>query len=265
MRTIAILAAAAAAAGAAHALEPFRSYDNFGSTPLDAKRWVDGERVRQIRGGALNLMQRTYGATASDSGLTFVNFNENMASPGAVTALKAKVTVNSVETATCASNPGAVGQSRARIIGSLFNSATPTPGSQIDDVIAQVRITRFSNSADPAGTLRVQGLVNHCTSADCNAAVTIGNVVDLGTTTLGQPVVVQWQWDQGSKTVFFSRDGGAASGAVAYTESDLSPPSLAFKQASTRLDLPNCMTAGASVGAVDAAFDNVQVNKSAAP
>jgi len=263
MKTITILAALLAA-GSAHALEPFRVYDNFSSTPVNPALWTGGERVLTTKGGALNLMQRSWGLATADSGLSFVNFNENVTDPAAVTALRAKITVNALEVNACPSSP-AVGQSRARIIGGFFNSGTPTPGSQLGDVIAQVRLTRLSNSADAAGVLRVQGLASLCTSADCNNASVIGNIVDLGTVNVGQATTVQMQWDQPAKSFLFARDNGAFSGSVAYTQSDASPPGLAFKQLSTRLDLASCLSAPRVPGSVDASFDNIAVNKSAAP
>ena len=89
----------------AQALEPFKAYDSFAAAPLSPDRWADGERSRVIKGGALNLVQRTWPLTNADSGLTFMNFNENLVDPAPVTALKAKVTVNALEVSTCAANP----------------------------------------------------------------------------------------------------------------------------------------------------------------
>jgi len=57
----------------------------------------------------------------------------------------------------------------------------------------------------------------------------------------------------------------AASGSVGYADSDASAPGVPFKQLSTRLDLPSCLSAPRVGAAVDAAFDNVLVNASAAP
>jgi hypothetical protein len=262
-KTVITLAALAAAAGAAHALEPMRNYDSFGTVPIDTTRWSETERVRQIERGALRLMQRSVGAAGSDAGITSINWNENVTDPAAVTAIKARVTVNAVEAASCAANASA-GQSRARIIGGFFNVGAPTPGSQVGDVIAQIRVTRFSNSTDPAGTLRVQGIASICQNAECSSTTTIGNIVDLGTATLGQSLVVQIQWDQPAKTFLFGRDG-VTGGSVAYTNDDSNPPGVPFKQLSTRLDLPNCQSAPRTIGSVDATFDNVGVNRSAAP
>ena len=266
MRQLALAAfvAAVVTSPQAFALEAFKPYDTFGAQPISADRWFDTERIRSIKAGVLQLAQRSYGFNTSDVGATFVNWNESLTNPAAVTALRAKITVNAVEVSSCAAN-ATLGQSRARIIGSLFNNGTPTPGSQVGDALMQIRVTRFSNSADPAGIMHVQGIMNICTTADCNSATTVGNVVDLGTVAVGQATTVQMQWDKGGKTVLFSRDGGAFSGSVAYADSDASPPSLAFKQLSTRLDLPSCTSAPRVAGYVDASFDNVLVNASAAP
>ena len=266
MRPIVCIAAlsAALASVTAHALEGFSIYDDFTALAIDPVRWADGERTREIRNGALNLIQRTYGAKGSDSGLTFGSWNEGFANPQAVTELRARVKVQALEVNTCATNT-AVAQSRARIVGSFFNTGTPTAGSQVGDVVAQIRVTRFSNSADPAGVLRVQGLVVLCTTADCASSSLIGNAVDLGTVTLNQWATVQMRWNQGGKAFLFSRDGAAFSGSVGYAEADASPPGVAFKQLSTRLDLPNCLSAPRVAGSVNAWFDNVYVNSSAVP
>jgi hypothetical protein len=261
---IAVVLAAAALATTAQAAEPFKAYDTFSAQPINPARWLDAERTRAIKGGALQLLQRSHGLTSADSGLTFWDWVESFPNPMAITAIKAKITVNALEVNSCASST-AIGQSRARIAGSFFNTGIGTPGSRVGDALAQVRITRFSNSADPAGVMRVQGFLSICTSADCNSGSVVGNIVDLGTATVGQPVVVQMQWDQGAKSFLFSRDNGAMSGSVAYADSDTHPPSMPFKQLSTRMDIPSCMSAPRVTGMVDALFDNVLVNASAAP
>jgi hypothetical protein len=252
------------ATASAYAVEPFRPYDNFATTPLDSARWQEVERVRVIRNGALNLLQRNLSANIADSGVAFYSWSESVANPAAVTAIKARITVNAVEAQACTTNPAVV-QSRARIVGTFFNVGTPVPGSQVGDVLAQVRLTRASNSADPAGVLRVQGIASVCTNTDCSGTTTIGNIVDLGTTPLGQATTVQLQWDQPGRAFLFSRDNGANSGSVGYTESHALPPTLPFKQLSTRMEVANCLSAPRVSGLVDARFDNVQVNKSAAP
>ncbi len=252
------------AAVPAQALEPFKIYDRFTDKAIDPTRWSDNERIREIKGGAMRLMQRTYGLSNSDVGSTPTNWQANLnPNPQNITAIKATVTVSALEANACPSN-ATPGDARARIIGGFFNTATPTAGSQLNDVIAQVRILRASNSTDPAGLLRIQGVLSLCTSADCNNAVTIGNVVDLGTVMVGTPATVSLQWDKPGKTFYFGREG-ATTGTVAYAESDASPPSLAFRQVSTRVNVPMCQSAPRVSSMVDALFDNVFVNRSAAP
>jgi hypothetical protein len=252
-----------AAAMPAQALEPFRIYDRFTDRTLDSARWLDGEKIRAIRGGEMQLMQRTWGLSTSDSLLTPTNWHSNLQTPQNFTALKARVTVSALETTSCPSNP-AIGDARARLIAGFFNAGTPTPGSQLNDVIAQVRLIRLSNSTDPAGLLRVQGVVSLCTTTDCNGATTIGNIVDLGTVMVGTPTTVQMQWDKGGKTFHFAREGAGA-GTVAYAESDANPPGVIFRQLSTRVNVPSCLSAPRVSAVVDALFDNVFVNQSAAP
>jgi hypothetical protein len=260
-----ILAALCAAAGApALALEPFRIYDQFSDAVANPERWLAGERVLTVQNGGLRLMQRAWPQTASDIGAGFSNWSDNFANPGSITAIRTRVNVRALEVSTCASNP-AFSQARARIVGGFFNAGSPVPGTQIDDVIAQVRLTRAANSADPAGVLRVQGLLTRCTNADCSATLVIGNVVELGTVSLGEPTVIEMQWDKPGKTFYFARDRTAHVGTVAYAESDALPPSNLFRQLSKRVDLPNCQSAPRTAALVDVRFDNVQVNQSAVP
>jgi hypothetical protein len=260
-----ILAALCAAAGApALALEPFRIYDQFTEAVASPDRWLAGERVLAVHNGGLHLMQRAWPVTTSDIGAIFSNWSDNFANPGAITAIRTRVNVRALEVSTCASNP-AFSQARARIVGGFFNAGNPVPGTQIDDVTAQLRLNRASNSADPAGVLRVQGLLSRCTNNDCSTTIVIGNVVELGTVSLGQPTVIEMRWDKPGKTFHFARDRGAYAGTVAYAESDALPPSNLFRQLSTRVDLPNCQSAPRAAAMVDVRFDNVQVNQSAAP
>ena len=251
------------AAAPAQAVEPFKIYDRFTDKPISPLRWQEGERIRTIKNGSLQLMQRTWSLPFSDVGLFATNWQLDFQNQPAITAIKARVTVDALETAPCPTN-GSIGDARARIIGGFFNVGVPTPGSQVGDAIAQVRLFRASNSADPAGLLRLQGLLSICSNADCSGATTVGNIVDLGTVALGTPTTIGLQWDKAGKTFYFSREG-ATTGTVAYAQSDSSLPSLMFRQLSTRVNVPNCFSAPAVSAVVDARFDNVSVNASAAP
>lgn len=248
-------------AAAAQALEPFKIYDRFTDRTIDAARWGDNERVRVVKGGQLQLMQRTWGLGNSDEGLTFGLWNSSIAMPLNVTEIKAQITVTALEAPACAGNP-AIADARARIVGSFFNTGVPTPGSQLNDVVAQVRVHRASDSTDPPGLLRVDAFVGICRLDDCSGTRPIGEVVDLGTVALGTPTTVQLYWEQPTKTFYFAREGGL-SGTVGYAESDVNEPSLPFRQLSTRVNVPNCQSAAQVNAMIDAVFDNVSVNRSA--
>ena len=250
------VAAQALAIPAIHAAEPLKAYDKFSDKPLDPARWQESERVRVIKGGAMHLMQRTWGSDASDVNLTAFNWSTPLANPASITAMRARVSISAIETSACQAN-AVVADSRARLIGGFFNVGTASPGSMVGDVIAQLRLVRFSNSTDAAGVLRVQGVASLCTSSDCGLATTIGNVVDLGTVAVGTATTLQLEWDQGGHAFRFTRDG--VTGTVGYADSGLNPPGVLFRQLATRVNVPNC-TAGRMSGLVDAKFDNVFVN-----
>jgi hypothetical protein len=267
MRSIAIMAAVAAqvmALPAVQAAEPYALYDSFSASPINPELWSEGERLRTVKAGALYLMQRSWGLDTADVGVTSANWSSSLTGAELITQMRMRVIVSAIQTNACPSNP-AVADARARMIGGFFNVGTPTPGSQVGDVTAQIRLLRTSNSTDPAGVMRVQGVVLQCTTPDCAGAFTVGNVVELGTVATGSSANLQMQWDQAGKTFHFSRDAGAYAGTVAYTQNDTSPPGVNFRQLSTRVNLPNCMSAPRVSGLVDVRFDHVYVNQSAAP
>ena len=135
---------------------------------------------------------------------------------------------------------------RARLFGTFFNTGAPVPGSFVGDVIVQVRAVRFSNSADPAGVLRVQGLASLCTSSDCNTSTLLGSVIDLGTVNVGTQTEVQMEWRKVDKKFVFLRDAGAQTGELPYTVSDAAGPGRPLQSIGTRIDVANCATAPTS-------------------
>jgi hypothetical protein len=211
-----------------------------------------------------------YGSQAS-SGVTKVAYNESLRNSQGVTAMRAKVTVNAFEANACPDAGSGVGQSRARLVGAFFNvQGTPTPGSQLGDVIAQFRIRRLTNSIDAAGLLQVQGLVSVCADTSCSTGPVVGQP-EFGLIGIGQSTVLQMEWDNASSSFYFSRDG-APGQTVSYAGVSLavgplglvpvvnaSAPLNPFRQLSTRLEVPNCASAQ-KVGLIDASFDNFYVN-----
>ena len=262
--SVAVLAAGLATSGA-QALEPLANYDKFSTTPIDTSRWSSFERTRQIKGKALNHVQRDWGLTTSDSGGQSNNFVDNLANPSAVTQIKAKITVHDVAVTNCAANTGYNSSVLARVIGSFFNTGNPSSGSQTGDMLALVTVTRAANTTDAPGVLQVGGSAVVCQNSDCSLVSSVGSFTGLGTTTLGTPVTVRLEWDKLAKTFTAVREGGATA-VVTYTQSDVAAPGNAFKQVSTRTNLASCTGAGnRTTGYIDASFDDVAVNKSAAP
>jgi len=267
MRSIVFAAALLAqllASPAAQALEPYKVYDRFSDKPLDPTRWPDSEKIREIKGGALHLMQRTWSDGFGDFGLLPVNWSNNFMNPASITQMRARVNVHALETNACLSNPS-IADARARIIGGFFNVGVPTAGSQVGDMLAQIRFIRASNSPDPKDVLHIEGIVSVCSNADCSFAATQGNIVNLGTVTLGTAATVEMKWDKGGKTFYFSRDSGAYSGTVGYWQDDTNLPGTLFRQLSTRVNVPHCQSAPRVPAVVDVRFDNVFVNQSALP
>lgn len=267
---LAIVAAALACAlplAPAFAVEPLTVIDKFSAGPIDPSLWLGAERTRAIKNGQLNFVERNYGLTTSDAGALKYVWGDELANPNAITELRAKVTVNALEVDACAANT-TPGTSRARVDGSFFNVGTPLAGSDTGDVQVQLRAIRTSTSTDPAGVLRIEGRADQCNSFDCSLYTQLGTNVQLGTVNVGEAVTLQLQWDRAGKQFVFTRDPGtatAASAAIPYTVSDTAAPGVPYKEVSVRTDVQNCQSGPRTQGYVDASFDNVAVNKSAAP
>jgi hypothetical protein len=175
----------------AYAVEPFVLYDDFNAAFLDPDKWFGRESgdncgvdaVRLIQRNRLRMLYRAYGGTDSDSDALDCFFQLRFKEPAPITALQGDVRVNRVEAAGCTTNPKAT-YVPARLIGWFFNSATPTPGSSENDVVADIGVTRFSDSLDPPNVLRVIGRVFHFTTPDVGVFL---DIVDLGSV-----VVREW-------------------------------------------------------------------------
>ena len=244
------LATACLAALPSHAAEAYANYDVFSGTQIDDTRWLATERMRVIKPGLLYTNQRDLGSQTSDSGYITFSQSTEFDEPARVKQMSASINVTNWDVQGCASNLDSVTSARARIIGSFFNAGPRTEGSQLNDVFAQARVYRDSASTDASGVLRVQGYVNICTASDCSVSTTIGSA-DMGTTSLGQAVKLRVDWDQANKRFIFTRDALA--------------PGLAYKNLQTYTSLANCFSGPRTSARIDANFDNVAVNASAAP
>jgi hypothetical protein len=253
-----------AACGAASALESYALYDNFQATALDPVKWQDGERSRTTFSNTLRLVQRDWGSTTSDTGNPGISWSESLARVGPVAQLRATLKVVAIDMTGCAANPSATGV-RGRVMGTFFNSGNRASGSNVGDVFAQVYATRYSNSADAAGVLRVEGWLGMCTASDCSTATQIGTTAALGTVNVGTAVLLQVDWDRADKQFLFSRDKGTATPVSYVGIDDSADPGSAFKSVGTRTTVASCASGPRAFGYIDARFDNVAVNATAKP
>lgn len=251
-------------AGGAQAAEPYAVYDGFNTgTQINTSRWNQIDLSRRVNNGQLVLRQRNIGNQISDSSTLDTNHSMSFDEPDLITQMKSEITVTEWAATACTHNP-TPSEARARLLGSFFNVGTPVPGSQLNDVLAQIRVYRRTNSALPAGTLNVEGLLLQCTNADCTTTSVIGAIQDLGTTTVGTMVRAQIDWDKPNKTFLFTRDTNPPV-SVSYTQSDTALPGNRFKGLQTRTILANCFSGPRTEATIEARFDNVAVNASAAP
>lgn len=258
----------------AQALEPWVLYDDFAAPLLDKGKWPDTalERRREQTGGLLRLVQRDTGLNTQDTGRNGASWSHSVSRGTPVRQLRAAVRVNAVSAIGCSSpstntTPTLV---RARLLGTFFSTGNRVPGNNVGDVLAQIYLFRDSASSDPVGTLRIEARLNLCQDSTCNAASPIGSTVSLGTATVGQNVLLTMEWDPSVRSFRFSRDNGATWASVAYDGAGLSlddraEPGNLFKSVGLRTDVANCSGGPRAEGYIDAQFDNVAVNRSAAP
>jgi hypothetical protein len=242
------------------AAESYGDYDTFSTSYIRPEKWLGRERTRVITGNALRLIQRDYGDQADDIGIFNNSHGLGVSNPAAVTQLQASVKVNGHEVTGCGAG---VSDVQARLIGAFFNTGPVTSGSRVNDILGLVRLIRQSDSADPPDTLRAEGLLVKCTSSDCNSSEAVGSAVALGTVTVGTQVTLRVVWDQPNKKFFYRLNDTTI--AAPYSVSDAFAPQQPFKDLQTRTRLANCKSGAPTTGMMDATFDSVYVNASAAP
>jgi len=149
------------------------------------------------------------------------------------------------------------------LAGRFFGTAPSTPGSAANDVAATIQLVRRSDSTDPPDVLRVRSGVFHCRNANCTAASTI-HFQDLGPVKLGEMVRLRVQWDRDNHRFIFQRDDDPEVLAP-YTVSDSAPPGIQIKWLDALHHVPNCTATPRPMAFIEALFDDVMVNESAAP
>jgi hypothetical protein len=220
------------------ALEPFVVLDDFSGDRIDEGKWSGVRRpdsfvldfAREVTGGQLRLMSRTFADPSAPLGSTGSAGRVRLQSTisGPVTQILAVVRVNAVELNNCAA-PTAFSEIRGRVDGWFFTTGGPgTPGDATNNVAAEIRFRRASNSADPPGVLQVIAQVFQCGDADCvggNSVFT--DSITLGTLSPGQPALLALVWDPDNDRFLFARDSVAQLTVYNYNGilTDTNPPS----------------------------------------
>lgn len=253
---------------ACHALahaESLASFDTFAGKGLDSARWVEADldTVRTVVDGRAVLGKRSLGNSVSDAGGLFDTQSLTFANGDLITALAAEVTVDSLATTACGANalPAAA---KLRLGGAFFNVGTPTAGSALGDVVAQVMWSRTSDSTDAANQMRLTASVLRCTNADCSTQKLMGSAVDLGLAEVGRKVRLLMRWNPTAKAFTFRRDAGLTQ-AVTYLDDDTTPATKPAKSFSVRNVAPNCASGERGEAALKVRIDNVSVNSAALP
>ena len=273
MLLVVLIGVAAAQERPGNAVEHLVPYDDFNASQIDPDKWfgiefgpeprgASTEAIRQIQDNRLRLVYRSYGRTDSDSGRPRNEFLLAFQNSAAVTAIKATVQVTDAAVTSCPGNPEAT-IAWATLGGLFFSTAPSTPGSVANNVAASIRLVRRSDSTDPPDVLRVRSGVFHCTNADCTAGSTL-YFQDLGPVKLGEMVRLRVQWDRDNHRFIFQRDDDPEV-LVRYTVSDSAPLSIQVKDLGAMHFVPNCTAKPRPMAFIEALFDDVMVNESAAP
>src|SRR5262245_1186481 len=198
----------------AYAVEPLVLYDDFNARQLAQDKWVSGEegagtepRV-QIQDNRLRLFNRIYGKTDSDHGKDAGRLFLAVSNSADVTAIKATVQVTDVRVYGCPSDP-LRSEAVTFLGGSFFNTATPTPGSDVHDVWAAIGLVRNSDMRLPPDVFSAISLVGHCaavTNATCKDSTWLHSR-GLGPVKRGEKVTFRVQWDRDNHRFIFQRDG----------------------------------------------------------
>jgi hypothetical protein len=256
-----------------YATERLVSYDDFNTTHINPHRWFGGEfstafprwsteAIRQIQDHKLRLMYRSYGATNAATSTIRSDFVLMFSDPTAVTAIQAAVTVTDAVAAGCPGNPDPT-VARAALGGRFLGGAASTPEGEARDMVAVIGITRVSDATDPPDVFRTQSVVFYCANRPCTIGKTLHSR-DWGPVTRGHTARLRVQWDRDNHRFIFQRDDHPEVFA-AYAVSDTDPPGTPVKLLNAMQFVPDCTATPRPMAFIDALFDDVMVNESAAP
>ncbi|MEI2781262.1 MAG: hypothetical protein V9H25_08350 [Candidatus Competibacter sp.] len=251
--------------------EPLALYDNFNSNFINPNKWFGRtggagaglqtlEEVRLIILGNLNLLTRTYANTTTNDGDSYNNQGLGFINPSSIKAIKTSIRVIGFELNGC-SNGDTTSRVRARIHGNFFNADVPTPGSAMNDVIANIALIRQIETTDSPSTLQVIANIARCLDASCLQFDSL-NETSLGTASVGQNVTLRLELDKNHHQFIVQRDSQPEI-LIPYYVLDSSPPGAQSKRLEVGSWMANCTAQPRPTGFISALFDNVYVNASA--
>jgi hypothetical protein len=263
----------AAWGGVGWALESLSLYDTFDAPNISKNKWLGGEgasslgleSTRAIQNGQLLLRSRSKGGTGSDTGVSSNFVFLSVPDPEAVTEMKATITLTSVNDLACSSNSMPT-LSFGALIGSFFNTGTPSNGDQTNDVVAAIGISQDSTRQTAGKNPHVGFLVIQCTDSSCTSFNQIA-AQGLGSIALGSSATVFMEWDQTNHQFIFQRDSNAAVNSSYGVLPDTSSPGLPFKNVEVNNNVASCMTGTPkpTTANMSALFNNICLNQSAVP
>jgi hypothetical protein len=248
-------------------------YDDFNATHIDPDKWFGGEygvtfpgasaeAIRQVQDNRLRLVYRSYGQTDSDSGRPRHELVLIFRNSAAVTAIQAAVQVTDGTATSCPGNPEPT-IVWAMLGGRFFGTAPATPGGEVKDMVALIGIMRGSGFTAPPDILRARSVVFYCANAPCTTGSELHSQ-DLGPVKRGEMARLRVQWDRDNHRFIFQRDDNPEVFAP-YAVSDTAPPGIQVKLLDAVHFVPNCTATPRPVAFIEALFDDVLVNESAAP
>lgn len=250
----------------AQGLEPLVPYDTFSTKLMNPDKWTGftfgedtgttREVVREIQRGRLRIEYAAYGDPNFDDGQRGGGTRAHFADSPRVTAFEATVQINSFKVTGCRNNP-TPSEVTVHLQGFFFNTGVPIPGNHTNDVTAVIRISRRSDSQDPPQVLRISAQVF------IHQGPSLFDQ-EMGTVRRGQKVRLRIQWDPDNDRFIFQRDKEPEIFAR-YTASDAAPPGGNSKFLDVVNAAANCTTDPLPVAFMEAFFDDVFVNESAAP
>jgi hypothetical protein len=245
-------------------------YDDFRNSKLNANKWfgrqfVEGgpgglELIREIQQGELFLFHRVLGGATANTGRHMSRNQLEFLNPDTITAMRFDVRVVASRLRGCTIAGADRSNTRARMSGFLFNDGSSTaPRDSTGDVSLAIEVLQRSTDTTPPEVLDIQAFLTRCQDFVCSASPVLA-IVNLGSTTMGTPVTLQWNWDPTRNRVNVRKNSEPVQRLV-YPPTNAVPPVNRSKRLEVRVDAANCQVGARPFAEIGAFFDNVFVTQ----